>query len=225
MTVIIFANGLLAELSWLDPILSQTSAIIAADGGAHHVVRLNLVPNIVIGDMDSLGRDIQMDLKSAGVSMSVHPSEKDETDLELALLYAFENYEDDIIIVAALGGRLDQTLGNILLLTHDKLTGRRIEIREPGQRAWLVRSETVIEGKVGDTVSLVPLGGDVKIRETNGLHWPLTNEILSVGPSRGISNIMIENEASVFVESGLLLCIHQDNSTTSKHIEVSESGN
>ena len=223
MSVIIFANGQLEESAWLDPILSQASAIIAADGGAHHVVRLNLFPDIVIGDMDSLGQDVQLLLKTAGVSMLVHPPEKDETDLELALLYAFEHYEDDIIVVAALGGRLDQTLGNILLLTHDKLSGRRIEIREPGQRAWLVRSRTEIEGKVGDTVSLVPLGGDVKIRATRGLHWPLMNEILSVGPSRGISNIMTDREANVFVEYGLLLCIHQDG-ISSREVEGSESG-
>ncbi len=109
-----------------------------------------------------------------------------------------------------------------MLLTHDKLAGRRVDIREPGQRAWLVRSETVIEGTVGDMVSLVPLGGDVKIRATVGLHWPLVNEVLRVGPSRGISNIMTESEASVSVESGLLLCIHQDG-MASKTNELSES--
>jgi thiamine pyrophosphokinase len=223
MSVIIFANGQLDELSWIDPILSQASAIIAADGGVHHVINLNLFPDVVIGDMDSIGQDIQILLKAAGVPMLVHPPEKDETDLELALLYAVERYEDDIIIVGALGGRLDQTLGNILLLTHDNLAGRRVEIREPGQRAWLVRSETVIEGRVGDTVSLVPLGGDVKIRATIGLHWPLTNERLSVGPSRGISNILTESEARIFVESGHLLCIHQDGAT-SENNKVSESG-
>ncbi len=95
MNVIIFANGQLDELTWLDPILSQSSAIIAADGGARHVLRLNLFPDIVIGDMDSLGQDVQMLLKAAGVPMMIHPPEKDETDLELALLYAAEQYEDD----------------------------------------------------------------------------------------------------------------------------------
>ena len=79
---------------------------------------------------------------------------------------------------------------------------------ESGQRAWLVTSESQISGSIGDTLSLIPLGTAVHIRQTVGLQWELKDEKLVFGPARGISNVMIANMATVSLESGQLLCIH-----------------
>ena len=126
----------------------------------------------------------------------------------MALLHAIFHYEDDIQIFGALGGRLDQTLANIMLLAHPALAGRRVELVTEYQRAWLLSEYTEIRGHVGDRISLIPVGGDALVTETTGLRWPLSNEVLSVGPAIGVSNEMIAPEVTITVASGTLLCIH-----------------
>ncbi|MCP5097776.1 MAG: thiamine diphosphokinase, partial [Chloroflexi bacterium] len=103
---------------------------------------------------------------------------------------------------------LDQTLANILLLTHPALAGRHVQLVTHRERAWMVNDHAVIVGNEGDTVSLIPLGGDVTIRNTTGLAWPLQNEQLSFGLARGVSNVMTGSQAEVDVVAGHLLCIH-----------------
>ena len=208
MTVLVFANGDLEEIEWIRPYLASATAVIAADGGTKHLIRLGHPPDAVIGDMDSLSQQARHWLAAANVPLIVAPVNKDETDLELTLLHAAAQYKADILIFAAFGGRLDQTLANILLLAHPALTECRIEMLAPNERIWLVTTETEIRGEVGDIVSLIPLGGDVVVRQTHGLLWSLKDEILTFGPARGVSNEMTADVANVSVGSGTLLCIH-----------------
>jgi thiamine pyrophosphokinase len=208
MTVLLFANGDLEEIGWIRPYLAAATAVIAADGGTKHLWRLGHLPDVVVGDMDSLPKQARQWLAAAKVPLIVAPVNKDETDLELALLHAVTHFKEDILIFAGFGGRLDQTLANILLLAHPSLVACSIELLTPYERAWLVTTETEIRGEAGDTVSLIPLGGEVLVRQTTGLQWPLKDEILTFGPARGVSNTMTAAAATVSIESGPLLCIH-----------------
>ncbi len=133
--VSIFANGNLEEGNeWIRPFLTESTAIIAADGGSHHLHALNHPPNIVIGDMDSLPDEVHGWLTAVNTQFITHPPVKNETDLELALHYTAKHYDDDILLFAALGGRLDQMFGNVHLLTRlldgalSKYTGRRNDL-------------------------------------------------------------------------------------------------
>ena len=99
-------------------------------------------------------------------------------------------------------------MANILLLVHPSLAGIHVELLTPHERAWLVTAETEFRGEIGDTVSLIPLGGDVCVQETRGLLWPLNNEKLTFGPARGVSNKLSAVIASVSITSGTLLCLH-----------------
>ena len=208
MSVLIFANGDLEQLEWIRPYIAAATAVIAADGGTNHLRRLDRLPDIVIGDLDSLSAPSRAWLQAAGVPLLQAPQDKDETDLELALLYAAAHYEEDILIFAAFGGRLDQTLANILLLAHPTFSGTHIELLTPNERAWLVTAETEIHGEIGDTVSLIPLGGDVWVQSTQGLSWPLNNEKLTFGSARGVSNNLSDPIALLSISSGTLLCLH-----------------
>ena len=208
MAVLLFANGDLEEIEWIRPYLATATAVIAADGGSKHLFRLGHLPDLVIGDMDSLPRQAREWLLEGNVPLIVAPEKKDETDLELALLYASEHYKEEILIFAAFGGRLDQTLANIFLLALPALSGERIKLMSPQQRAWLVTDRSEIQGDIGDRVSLIPLGGEVLVRQTQGLQWPLVDETLAFGPARGVSNVMTSSAAAVAVGSGTLLCIH-----------------
>jgi thiamine pyrophosphokinase len=208
MSVLVFANGVIGKVDWIRPYLEGATAVIAVDGGGGHLVRMGVRPDVVVGDLDSLDASVYTAWEEAGTIIVRHAAEKDETDLELALLYAVQHYEGDVMVMGALGGRLDQMLANILLLAHPAFVERRVELVDPGQRAWLVRERTEIEGSPGDLVSLVPLSGDVQIGQTDGLKWQLEDEILQFGPARGISNVMVGERAVVEVERGMVLCVH-----------------
>jgi thiamine pyrophosphokinase len=208
MALLIFANGVLDEVEWIRPYLTQATAVWAANGGSRHLFRLGHLPDKVIGDMDSLEPKLQDWLTRNQVSFDQHPPEKDETDLELALLLAAEWLEDTIWLFGLLGGRLDQMLANVFLLTHPALAGKTVQLFTPTERAWLVRQQTQIAGEVGDLVSLVPLGSDAEGVSTTGLQWPLAAATLHFGQARGVSNRLTAEKATVTLESGLLLCVH-----------------
>jgi thiamine pyrophosphokinase len=205
---VIIANGDFPDAHTARRIADQADILIAADGGACHALALNLVPHVVIGDLDSLDEGQQAQLRSAGARFIVHPAAKDETDLELALLHAVEQDADPIIVLAALGGRLDQTLANIILLTMPALVGRDVRLVDGSQSAFVVRDQAIICGEPGDVVSLIPLGGEARGVTTSGLAYPLKEGTLPFGPALGVSNEMTTSQAKVEVRDGLLLCVH-----------------
>lgn len=208
MTVLLFANGDITDPHWIEPYFQNATAVIAADGGIRHLLALNHRPDILIGDFDSLPAEAERYLNDDRVKVIKRPADKDETDLELALLYAVEHFAAPIRLFGALGGRLDQTIGNILLLAHPHLRQQPIRLVEQHEVAWLVTAETTIEGTAGDIVSLIPLSGDVTIAATTGLRWPLHDQTLYIGLGRGISNELTAPIATVRLHSGLLLCVH-----------------
>ncbi len=206
MTLLIFANGVLDEVGWIRPYLTQATAVWAADGGSRHLFRLNHLPDRVIGDMDSLDTAVQQWLIAGNVPFDRYPIAKDETDLELALLLAARQ-EEEIWLFGLLGGRLDQMLANIFLLTMPALAKRTVKLVTPTEQAWLLRGQAEIVGQVGQTVSLIPLSADVVVAQTRGLQWPLQDEVLLFGQARGVSNRLTTERATVTVASGLLLCV------------------
>ena len=130
MAVLIFANGNIAGPAWIKPALANATAVIAADGGSRHLYALDVRPNLVIGDLDSTPPTVLQWLADGSVPTLQHPAAKDETDLELALLYAIHHFNDPIRVYGALGGRLDHELANILLLAHPALDSRDVRLIE-----------------------------------------------------------------------------------------------
>ena len=208
MTVLIFANGIIEDVEWIRPYLTNATVVIAADGGTSHLHRLNYAPDVIIGDQDSLAEEHRQWLEQNGIQFSTYPPAKDETDLELALLYAVEHFDEEILLFGTLGGRLDQMLANVLLLTHPQLNGRSVKLLTANETAWMVTDKTTVQGKVGDILSLIPLTGDAHIKATTGLEWPLNNDVLAFGLARGISNSLTHPTATIELHSGTLLCIH-----------------
>ncbi len=207
MRAIIFANGEFPDLQSARKLLRPGDLIVAADGGTRHALAAGVTPGVVIGDLDSLAPDDQTRLEAAGVLIVCLSPRKDETDLELALLHAAREGATEIVILAALGGRLDQTIANVLLLALPELRGLDVRIVEGAREAFLIQDQTVIEGRPGDTVSLIPLGGDAEGVTAEGLEWPLREDTLHFGPARGVSNVLTEEQAHVRVERGTLLCV------------------
>jgi thiamine pyrophosphokinase len=191
--------------------VGEEDLIIGADGGAMRALDRGLAPDVIIGDMDSLAGFEQYLPAVRQAHLIQHPRAKDETDLELALTYAAEQNAQEIVVLGALGGtRLDHMLSNVLLLAMPALRGRRVLIVHGGQEAMLLRSgeAATLAGSPGDLVSLLPLGGDARGVTTAGLAWPLANETLRFGQSRGVSNEMSAAEATVALAEGYLWVVH-----------------
>ncbi len=212
MRVLIFANGDLKPGAMLDRARQEAgpdALIMGADGGVRHILALGMAPHVVIGDMDSATEDELARSRALGASVITSPPAKDETDLELALLHAAEEGATWIRIVGAMGGRLDQTLANVLLLTLSALQGCDARLVAGEQMAWVLGpGEHPLQGAAGDTLSLIPLGGDAGPVSTDGLDYPLRREMLDFGPARGISNVFSGAEARVSLGSGRLLAVH-----------------
>ena len=205
---IIFINGDLPNLDAARQMIRLDDFIIAADGGTRHALALGLVPSVVIGDLDSLDSDNQRVLEENQVEIIEYPQDKDETDLELALAYAIKAGYEQIRLVAALGGRLDHTLGNLSLLTDDSLAELDVRADDGIEEVFFARDQTKIHGRIGEVISLIPWGGDVTVARTEGLRWSLQNEELYAHKTRGISNEMIDDVVQIEIESGLLLIVH-----------------
>ena len=210
MRAILFANSGYTR----PPVLRPDDLIIAADGGARHCLALGLIPNLVVGDFDSLEPAELNQLAQAGAELIQYATRKDHTDLELALQHARQRGANEILVLAALGGRWDQTLANVLLLAAKEFISLDIRLIDGDQELSLIHpgKPHPIHGQAGDTLSLIPLQGDAKGIKTVGLEYPLKDETLHFGNTRGISNVLLTEQAGITLEEGLLLCvlIHQD---------------
>jgi thiamine pyrophosphokinase len=206
---VIFANGVFTNSTQVKSAVKTADLVIAADGGARHCLDIGIIPDIVIGDFDSLDADELKHLSSGGSDIIQHPARKDYTDLELALLHALEKGVDEVAILGALGKRWDQTLANILLPASADFANLVIRLLDGSQEVNLLRSrETIIlRGRPGDTVSLIPLCGNAQGVRTRGLEYPLENDDLVFGSTRGISNVITAPEASVYLDQGILVCV------------------
>jgi len=205
---VIFTNGDLRDVSTLKSLISPESFFIAADGGWVHAQHLGIQPHVLIGDFDSMPKKKLAVLRESAVQLMRFPQAKDQTDLELALHEAVGRGYRDILIVAGLGGRVDQTIGNLMLLTHPAFRDCQIHLDDGVEEIWLVKSTLTIHGQVGDRVSLIAFGLDAEGITTRGLKYPLTNETLFPYQTRGISNLMASDVARIDLQHGRLLCIH-----------------
>ncbi|HLV37648.1 MAG TPA: thiamine diphosphokinase [Spirillospora sp.] len=208
---LIFANGRIHDGPMPRRALEQApdALMIGADGGVRVAQAYGVKLDAVIGDMDSLTEDELEVQQAQGAKILRYPPEKNETDLELALLWAAEQGADWMRVFGAMGGRLDQTLANIYLLALPPLRQRDVRLVSRAQQAWLLYpGEHRIEGAEGDTISLIPMNGDAQGVETENLYYPLRNEALTFGPARGVSNVMSGAQASVRFRAGLLLVVH-----------------
>jgi thiamine pyrophosphokinase len=207
---VIFANGKpTTNLSEISDLIEPDDTIICADGGAVHALAAGLTPDLIVGDLDSLPQDVQVMMQARGVEIESHSAKKDQTDLELALSTAIERGADEILLLTALGGRLDQHMTNVLLLTRREWAGVRLSLAEGNQRAWLLRGPDAlsIQGRPGDTFSLLPLSPEVKGLDIENVEWPLQNKTISLGSTLTISNVFRADTVTFRIREGIALAI------------------
>lgn len=186
--------------------------VVAADLGARHALRWGWPVNLLVGDLDSLPPQEAQLIERAGARVLRVPAAKDETDTELALQHALALNPERIVLCGATGGRTDHLLANVLLLARPALASVDLRLVDHGETLCLLQAaghEAVldIEGRKGDLLSLLPLGGDAIGVTTRDLLYPLVAETLYEGHARGLSNVLTGPRARVSLQGGRLLVI------------------
>lgn len=181
--------------------------VIAADGGIAHAFSLGLTVNEAIGDFDSAPPADVERVRAAGGRIEAYPVAKDATDLELALALAVARQPRRVVVIGGHGGRFDHWLANAFLLAAPEFAAVELVARMGAATLTVVRSSVVLTGRPGELVSLLPVHGPALGVRTVGLLYPLVDEDLPVGTSRGVSNVFVEDRAKVSLTGGVLLAV------------------
>lgn len=184
--------------------------VIAADSGLDYALAAGLRVDLVVGDLDSVSPEGLAAAQAVGVAVEHHPVAKDETDLELALDRALGRRPAHVIVVGGAGGRFDHVLANALVLASERYAAAAVEGRFGTARVTVVRDRATLAGRPGNLVSLLSVDGSALGVTTEGLLYPLADEGLDAGSSRGVSNQFLTAEATVTVRSGVLLAVEPD---------------
>jgi thiamine pyrophosphokinase len=215
--VVIFVNGNLSDLSRAKKIINKQDYLIAADGGVKHILKLGLIPHVVIGDFDSTPLPLQKKLKkmckgliNQTPTLIKYPTKKDKTDFELAIDYCLEKKFQEIIIFGILGDRIDHLLANIFLLTKIQTENKSIKIKiiEGNKEIYILNKKVIINGHIGDELSIIPLDNKLEGATADGLYYRLIDDTLSFGSTRGISNVFIKTSVTIIVNNGIALVVH-----------------
>lgn len=205
--ILIFANGAYGDPEFYRQEVTGKAYIIAVDGGTNFLLELGIYPDEIHGDFDSIDAGVYRECQEKAIPMQSHPSEKDKSDLELALIRACELQPAHITIYGALGKRVDHLLSNIMVLLVPIEQGIPAVLRDEMHEITIVTSSLRLKGTPGDYLSLFPLTREAKGIVTKGLKYALNKESLYLGPSRGLSNEFTESTAEISLEDGFLIAI------------------
>ncbi len=209
--VFVVSNGVMNDTGFLEEEITRAGdpVIICTDGAAERMRDLDKIPDMIVGDMDSIDEATLEYCKRNGSRIIRHPERKDETDTQIALECAFGLDPEGIRIFGALGGRIDHALANISLLVMCAERGIDTKIVDEGCELFVIGDSCVIEGREGETVSLLPLSTDVRGITLDGFEYPLTGATMEIGVPYGIGNRLTGTQGKISVESGHLLVIRQ----------------
>lgn len=193
--------------------LPDDAVVIAADSGLHQAELLGLHVDYVVGDLDSADAEAVERARAAGAIVDRHPAEKDATDLELAFDVARDRGVQAITVVGGAGGRLDHFLTNIAVLASVRFAHLEVDAYVGSAYVAVLqggRAPHPVRGPAGSLLTLLPAGGDASGITTNGLQYALRGATLRPGTSRGVSNVLVGETASVGLDHGTLLMIQPD---------------
>jgi thiamine pyrophosphokinase len=222
--VVVFAGGDRVPAG-LGGVLPPEAYVIAADSGIEQAQTLGWPIDLAVGDFDSVSPEALAAAERAGARIERHPAAKDATDLELALAAAAALEPREIVVAGGAGGRLDHLLGGILALAGADASSTGAEIRAylGPARIHVVRSQVVLDGEPGEIVTLLALDGPAHGITTSGLLYPLADESLLPGSTRGVSNELVGGRATVTVGSGVLLAVLPGELGTHQHQRHTET--
>lgn len=210
MRAAVFLNGIPESRGILRSVAARADLVVAADGGAVYAVGAGIVPDLIVGDMDSLGEERAREFESRGVKLERHPVEKDKMDGQLAIQAAKDCGATSVDLLCATGGRFsaDVALPHILLAAERM--GLRATVVAGWGRAFVVEDGSrTVEGNCGDSVSIFPLDGTATGVVLEGMVYPLRDARLEAGDTLGFHNELTGDAALVGVREGALLVVQE----------------
>ena len=220
MRAAIFLNGSTESSDLLRHVAGCADLVVAADGGARYALEAGVVPDLVVGDMDSLGEDLAQEVERRGAALERHPARKDKMDGQLAVLAARERGATAADLLCAGGGRL----GALFAVPHILLAAERIGLRSTvvadRVRMFVVEAGyRTVEGEPRESISIFPLSGPAAGVTLEGMEYPLQNASLQPGDTLGFHNELIGREATVSVGKGAVLVVHEIENPVTGHTD------
>jgi len=203
--LIIVLNGELSDdlEKYKKRLIDNQNFIIACDGGYNNCKKLNIKPDLILGDFDSLQEfEFNNSIK--------FPKEKDKSDFELAIDYGFEKGFKDFEIWGAIGKRLDHTLFNISLLLRIKKEGGNANIYHPPYIVFIIDKEYNFGVRNSGFVSFYPLTSEIKGLTIKGMKYELNEKDIYLGSTETLSNEFIGKESFVNFKEGIILVILEE---------------
>lgn len=209
MKCVVLANGEYGDdLESYREIVDKADCILCADGGANYAYNLQIVPDCIIGDMDSIAVEVRDHFSRREVPLKKYPKQKDFTDTQLALSEAEAWGADEIVLIGSLGKRLDHTLSNLYSCMDLAVKGVKVSHHTSDMQVHLVTGELRLQGRPGDVVSVLVLSDRaIGVSET-GFEYPLQKAVLAKGNPYAVSNLMVGENATITVEEGVLAVFH-----------------
>ncbi|NQS75585.1 MAG: thiamine diphosphokinase [Peptococcaceae bacterium] len=208
MKYLVITNGTYGDLDWYRSRIGKFEKKIVVDGGARRARQLGIIPDWIVGDMDSISEPDRRFMEEAGVSFELYPAEKDFTDTQIALRLAEREGGREIVIWGGTGSRLDHNLSNIFSALSFLARGIDVIFESPDLAVCFVRKQLVVPGKQGDTVSFIALSSEVSGVSLRGFKYPLNKATLKINWQWAVSNVITEENPLVRVESGILAVLH-----------------
>jgi thiamine pyrophosphokinase len=218
-TTVVFSGGPFRgdrAASALDGV-EDVSLVVAADSGLHLAQAVGLHVDVVVGDMDSVAPEALDTAMRAGSAVVRHPTDKDATDLELALDLVLERQgaadviggaaRERVVVIGSEAGRIDHLLGWVGVVGSPRYSSLEIEALLGDARVLPVHDRRAIEAPLGAVVTLLALHGRVDGVRTHGLRWALEDASLNSGSTLGVSNLISGPSAEVSVRSGVLTVV------------------
>ena len=199
----------------LDGIDDRPELVIAADSGLHAVLHRGWVPDLVVGDLDSVDPAALAEATDAGARVEPAAIDKDETDLELALLAAVDAGADTVRVIVRGDGRLDHQLANLVALAAPELAAVEVSAAVGEHEAWVVRGERRLTLEIGRHLALLPVGGSAWVT-SEGVAFPLADEELSPFAGRGIANRVTAEPVRIAVHAGVVLVLSSPRRTSDR---------
>lgn len=206
MKYLILSGGTPPSKSELKPYITEADMVIGVDGAADVLCQYDIVPNVLIGDFDTANVQSVEELKEQGAKVVRLSPRKNETDTEAAVNYAISHNASKITIFGALGSRVDHSLSNIMMLVRAHTAGVPARIIDEYNELQVENQHLILQGTPGQTVSILPLTGNLHVSATN-LVYPLNELEINFGSSRGVSNVMADSVATINIKGGYALII------------------
>ena len=210
---VIFLNGEYKySQEFMDKLVSKNVVCFCADGGANFAFKYGKIPEVIVGDLDSIEKKVLEYYKSKNILIKKFPKDKDFTDFELILkeinkISENKNFVEKIFVVGGLGKRIDMALSNLFIMEKYK----NLVFLQENEEIFYVEKSFVLKNKKEYEFSIIPISEKVEKLTLKGFKFETDKIDVKRENSRLVSNVILENEASVEFENGKLIIILKNN--------------